>query len=428
MADDLNPGSDLGDVGELAGDLAIIESEETPEDKLEDMEETPEAPREEDEEEVEEEEEEQEDDEEEQEEEEDKEEEKDEEDEEEEDDEIRGDRPRFAQIRKEYPDIFKKFPDLRQIMIREERFSQVFPSVESAREAEEKSGFYDQFEASLVAGDPAPILKTLAENNVGSFKDVIDNFLPTVFALSRDAYFHVTQPVVVRALKATLDKGVATGDKNLILAARHVSKYLFGQDQVPEIRQQKGPDPESARLQHERESFFKERFAIVDADVNTQVQTELRQTVSRLISKEKSLTSYEKKALARDIIGELDRELASDDKHNRIMRDVWKRASQAGFTRNTTDRIAQTYLSRATGAIPKVAKRLISEALKDRRPAPTGKKTSQSERRPQHGQASRVPQSGPPRRTNRVPSAGEIDWGKTSDLDLISGRATLKRR
>src|SRR5215471_9558495 len=45
------------------------------------------------------------------------------------------DRPTMQELREAFPDLFKKFPSMRDVFYREQEFTQIFPTIEDAKEA-----------------------------------------------------------------------------------------------------------------------------------------------------------------------------------------------------------------------------------------------------------------------------------------------------
>src|SRR5439155_10821415 len=76
-------------------------------------------------------------------------------------------RPSFKDIKAKYPNLFKDFPDLREMFFREQGYSELFPTVEDAKEAHENSANYS-FLRELVEGGTTEN----TEEFLGAVKDI----------------------------------------------------------------------------------------------------------------------------------------------------------------------------------------------------------------------------------------------------------------
>jgi hypothetical protein len=337
-------------------------------------------------------------------------------------------RPSYRELKTEFPTIFRKFPGLRDAIFREQRYAETFPTVEEAQSAATKAENFDLLAAGLTQGDPELLLKELNTGDKDAFVKVAQNFLPELQKLDRDAYVKATFPVLEDLIRAAYNDGKATNDKNLMYAAGHLAKFVFGEAKIPEPRAKTGPHPAEVQLQEERNAHFQQRYQAFSREVNTEDQAELEKMASTGIpDPEKKLSAYVRKAIVRDSITELDEALLKDERLKNTLKTLWKSAANGGFTREHKASILNAHLARARQLLPGIRNKLVVEALATAAPkpgvtaAPQPDKKAEKRVLPDGGGGGK---SGVPRQY----AAKDVDWSKTSDLDILNDRPTLRKR
>jgi len=330
-------------------------------------------------------------------------------------------RPTYQELKKADPEIFKKVPGLKDIFFREQKFSETFATVEEAQVAARKSEDFDVIEASLLNGDPSLVFQQLARNAPQSVPLLVDNFLPAIQRLSKDLYVRATMPVLEDLIRITYNDGKRLNDKNLMYAAGHIAKHVFGEARIPEPRtQSSGPHPAEVQLREERNRHFNERYGTFNYELATESYTRLERIADRGINDpESKLNGFTRKAIAKEALAELDERLGEDQQLNQTLRQLWKRATVGGFTKEHKEAILNAHLSRAKQLLPGIRNRMVAEAL---------------------GQ--KVAKNGQQRQKRDIPSGGRgaaggnrmgrinprtIDWSKTSDEDILAGKVTTRK-
>ena len=345
----------------------------------------------------------------------------------EEEEEFQG-RPTLTDIKKVYPDIFKKFPDLRDVLFSEQKFREFFGTVDEAEEAAAKVGNFDLIESALLAGDSGPILEQLSNNAPESLELVIDNFLPSVMKQSQDLYLRATIPVIEQFLYTAYQHGKRTQDTNLMRSAQHAANFIFGKPEIPDpSRRGTGqPHPAEAQLQKERQEWARTRFSEASQEVSGEIDVELETEIMKGLDPDKKLSKRQRASLINDIKNEIDQTLSKDEAFGRQMRSLWQKAQTAGYPREQRASIKTAFLARAKALVPSVRTRLRAEWFGQTPPKEStdGKeKQNQSTHKTAIGQSGRPAGGGP----KRPPSPDQVDWNKTSDMDLIEGRFHRKR-
>lgn len=343
-------------------------------------------------------------------------------------------RPTLTDIKTKYPKIFKEFPELRDVIFREQEFSKNFGSVEEAEEAGTKARSFDAIEASLLGGDSSPIIEQLAKNDPEALAKVVDNFLPTVLKSSQDLYLRATIPVIEQLLHSAFNQGKSSQNANLMRSAQHIAQFIFGRPDIPDPSRRganTGPHPAEKKLQEEREQWAQQRFQEASQDINSAIDSELEAEIMKGLDPDKKLTDRQRSKLVEDIKNEIDAALGKDESFKRQMRSLWQKATTSNYGKEQRASIKSAFLARAKALVPSVRTRLRAEWLGERRPSGDGKDASKNKKQGQKQPVKKraLPSSGASagQGPKRPPSPRDVDYNKTSDMDLIEGRFHRKR-
>ena len=123
-----------------------------------------------------------------------------------------------------------------------------------------------------------------------------------------------------------------------------------------------------------------------------------------------------KKALVRQVISDIVEETAKDEAHHSRMQRLWSNAKRSSYASGHLSRIITASLERAKQVLPTYARKVREEH---------GIKVNNGEKKTLVARP--VGGSSPAPKTIRETNPRKIDWTKTSDEDVLSGKATLKR-
>ncbi len=306
-------------------------------------------------------------------------------------------------------DIFKKVPQLRDVIYREQEFSKVFNSVDDAKEAasntEVLSTLWKSVEAGTVDG-AVEVLKS-TDKHLDSFATKL---LPALKKISPDLYGKVLTNPVKLALKNMYIAGMKSKDKNVAYSAVHAYKHFFDTDDINEqIDFEEKPVAKTKaeeQLEEENKRLKSGRVTEFTNDIAEAVTHSLKGSIRKEVDKVKELATasdYTKKKLIDDIFTQIDNVLGSDNRHITGMNSLRKQAEGAGLTKDWKTRIITAYLVRARQSLSPV----IIKVMKD-----AGITAKEKEKKPV---------------TRFGPSAGGTGGGsnnKTVDKDAV--RAALK--
>jgi hypothetical protein len=231
-------------------------------------------------------------------------------------------------------------------------------------------------------------------------------------------------------LYAAIQQGTSGGDKNLAEAAKWIHNFVFGNPNVAKPNWNRDDRSDEEKIDPERQQFLRdkmnfERTRMEESmnEVSGSIVSEMRKVILKDLDPRNEMQPYMRKKLLEDIIQETGRILQKDQHHLRKMDSLWENLRQTGMRTGGKTRIKDTYLARAIQVLPSVRARLKAEALGHK-----VKNNGRTVHRPAGKQEREVKSERPAQfRTGKTPDAKKVDFNKTSDMDLIMGKATLKK-
>jgi hypothetical protein len=262
---------------------------------------------------------------------------------------------------------------------------------------------------------------------------VADNFLPTLLQKGGESlYLRATVPVIEQFLWTMTENGKATGNVNMVNAARHAANFIFGKPDVPDPNRRKGqegPHPAEQKLEAERKTWEETRFKEASSEVSTAIDSELDAEILKGLDPEKKLSPRQRASLLGEIKKEIDTTLSKDQAFGRQMKALWSKAAGASYPKDQRASIKSAFLARAKALVPAVRTRLRSEWLGEKAPVNDDKGNNSGNKNKEQVRKRSLPDAGRSGKTGpvRPPSPKDVDYTKTSDEDLIAGRFVRKR-
>ena len=327
-------------------------------------------------------------------------------------------RPSFKDLTTAFPDIFKKFPDLREIIGREHDFTEIFDSVDEAKEAVENSKDFSFFEEKVMGGDAKTFLNVIKDADKADLTTFVGNFLPALKELNADLYLETTAPLLIDALTSAYNDGLRANNDNLKNSALYIAKYLFndhrfatGEAKLPK-REAKTPEKneEQEAFEREKASFRRERFETASQDVESRVMEKL--TADLRSNLPEGVSDFTSKHIIEDIINECTSNLLANKLYLKDTERGWELAEKSNYDFSSKQRMINKIYNAYRQILPEVRRKVIHAA--------TGKKEERKETRPEPSGSSRGGTS------SARNSGKEVDYRKTSDEDLFSGKITYK--
>lgn len=329
-------------------------------------------------------------------------------------------RPSIQEIKKEFPEFFKKFPIFRDVVFREIEFTKVFPTIEDAKESLEDSLALTGLRNSVLAGKSEDIFDAIVETDKKAAERFALGFLSTLHSKDQALYSQAVSPLF-ETLCRTLGK---SSDENTRNAALVVANYLFGEngDDITNGKKTFTRNLEETedekKIKKEREEFESEKLKDFTGGVVQEMQLGLVRMITNGLDPDKSMSEYAKKTLIHDIIDQVDKALASDKGHMSVMNARWLRAKKEGLNLASKEKLVSAYLSRAKQVIPSIRDKARNDFLGVRAKS-SAKKAEEieekSERKKEVTSGSRSSSGG---RTVLKPSRDL--YHKMSDLDILN--------
>lgn len=278
--------------------------------------------------------------------------------------------PRKKEILKEYPDLFKKFPFLEKLMYRDREYTELFGSFDDAKEIAEKAEVFSNFETQLLSGNTEDVLRNVKEVDEKAFNIIVDDYLPTLAKVDKEAYFHVVGNLNKRLIMEMVEEANNTNNDDLKQAALLVNQFVFGTAKFtpPTNKVDRTKDEKVDEVEQERLSFTRERFEIARDDLQSQVDNTLRATISEYIDPKGNMSPYVKKNAVADAMKFLGESISSDSSIIKNLDRLWRASFEGKFSKESLNKIKSFYLSKAKPNLKNAILKARAEALKDSRP------------------------------------------------------------
>ena len=347
----------------------------------------------------------------------------------------------LTKIKEKYPDFAKtdEFKELRNAYYRETKYTELFPTIEDAKEAAENNETFNKLNNDLVNnGDPASLLMAVKEANPEAYKKLATGFLDTLAKMDNATFTEAVDPVIRRAARRIFDDGQRILKRNpesddgkaLVATARNIMQHFF---EDPDAINKEEPKPDTRLTEKERElsqrenAIKQERFQGAANLTISSVEKNLDKMILQGLDPDGKFNEFTRDTLVEKIKNGIKGQIDKDSLHVRKMGSLWKRAEAEGYSRDSLSRIVSAYLERARPIIPGVRNKFRSIAIKGRTPD-TDDNESNNERGPRivsRGRSGRAPENDGKTNLKRA-DPKKIDYAHTSDDDIFEGKVKLK--
>lgn len=272
-----------------------------------------------------------------------------------------------SDLKKAYPDIFKKFPDVKAALYRDQEYSDRFASPKDADTIIAKSKILDIIENDLlVEGNPTELLNTVKKNNPESFKKVAFSILPYLAEADKETYLELAAvPIkqLIRSMCAKFGK-----DTNEHKAALYVHRYFFDNtDVAAKVK----AEEKNVTTKSERELEYDKKIQAIDQRehdnffnaTNASYVARLTKEFRAGLESDDRLSDWLKGTLVEKGLADIKTQLNSDPRFKRQMESLWAQAKTSSYSNDLKSRIVTAALARAKSLVPKVRAKLIADAL-----------------------------------------------------------------
>lgn len=285
---------------------------------------------------------------------------------------------RRKEILKKYPNVFKDFPYLEAAYYREQQFTQVFPTIDEAKQASEAVTILKNFENEVMKGDTENILKSVKDNDPNSFNKLVDEYLPTLAKVDQNAYLHVVGNVAKQTIIGMIQEAQRLGIGNneqpgagapLQMAAQILNQFIFGSSQFQPPSNLSKPVKEEDKaketeLSKREQQFRNTQFESARTALNTRVTNQFKATIDANIDPNNSMTDYVKKTATREVEEELGKLLMQDTRFRTTVDKLWENVFNTNFSPDAVDKIRQAFIARGKVLLPSVLKKARNNAYR----------------------------------------------------------------
>jgi len=285
-------------------------------------------------------------------------------------------------IKKDFPDFFKKHPEVRAVIARERQFSEIYADPAEAQDASVKANTFDNIQDDLVnKGHSEELFSTIKRTSPEAFERLMKGILPAIRKVDEATHMKLVAVPLKRALRAALAQGIKKGDKNLQYAAMHVHNFIFEDD---DLNAKTDFEDESGVKKTKEQEDYEKKLQELDA----RDHIAFKNTVdAEFLSKTKAffmdgfdpdnlLSDWTKDKMFEDCLKELNRQVSKDPRHLRNIDMLWKQAKSQSYNSDSKSRIVNAALARAKQIIPDTRRRLYAEARNERKRKVEGKTKS----------------------------------------------------
>ena len=276
------------------------------------------------------------------------------------------------EILSKYPTIFKDFPYLEKAYYREQKFSEIYPSINDAKDAYEKAQTLDNFERKILAGDISTILSVVKSDNQEAFNKLVDGYLPTLQRTDERAWNHVISSVVKPIIYHMHKEGTETKDDDLTAAAAVLNKFFYNttkwEPHKPLTNGNGDGSPKQneaeTRLKAERDALFNERYTSARSDLSSRVESTFKKAIEKHIDPKSDMNDYVRKTAIREAYETLSESLSKDTRFKSVVDKAWRKAAENNFSKDSVEAIRRIINARAQTVLPTVIKKARTEALR----------------------------------------------------------------
>lgn len=322
-------------------------------------------------------------------------------------------RPGIKELKADFPDIFKKYPEMKDVIFREREFTSLFPTVDDAKEAVEDTEAFEIIRDAALTGDPMPVIDSLATTDKAAFRTFAVDFLNSVYKKDPEVY----QEAITPHFESLLRQAYKAGDENLRNSVANVAQWLFGDDGEAIAKGSKTLSKlgdlkkEQETLKTRKDNEFATNFRAAAGEISGSFERSVKSEALKGFDPDKIFSPLVREKLVEEIIRQLNNTLKDSKAHQTVMRARWKKAGQKGFSKEEKSKILSTLLARARPLIPKIREEVRQSALG---------KSGRSQTRMEPIKRSEKITPGRPPNSSNMRIVEKKDYRKMSDEEIIA--------
>lgn len=276
---------------------------------------------------------------------------------------------RRKDILTKYPKLFKDFPYLETAYYRDQKFTEVFPTIKEAEQAAADLRDYAELAGKIKSGDLESVITDIAKDQK-VFHKMVDNYLPLLAKVNSDAYHHIVGNLIKFTIKDMVDEAKGSNNESLKTAASILHQFVFGNTKwtPPTNLSTETTDPKQSAAETELEKKQREfnllRFNTAQTDVASRVDNAIKATVLMHIDPKKVMTDYIKDVAVEKALNKVGQLMNADTRFKSLLDKLWREAATKNFDRTSLDKIKGACVSKARTLLRPVIQTARNEALK----------------------------------------------------------------
>lgn len=288
---------------------------------------------------------------------------------------------RRKEILAKYPNLFKEFPYLEKAYYREQKYTELFPTINEAESAAEKAGTWDKFETELAEGNLSNILSALNESDKNTFYKVADTILDTIQEIDPGVATHIYSGVAKQIIELMVSAGSKEGQEGLKTAAHLVHQFLFGARDWEEhkpLHKAQPKDPRVDEVAKRERALVEKQFTAARDEIGNKINNSIKATIERNIDPKESMTAYVKDKAVEDVLKDVQEQMKADKRFQKIVTKLWENALRKDFNEESKTAIRSAVMAKAKQLLLPAIKKGRNKAL-----GATGRKSEREVVRPE---------------------------------------------
>lgn len=299
-----------------------------------------------------------------------------------------------------YPKFFKEFPGVERAMFREQKYSEIFPSIKDAESARDSLGVYQNVENDLQSGNIAPLLNAVKTGNEKAFKRIAGTFLNQIQKVDESSYYGIVNSVLKQALvgisKAAKEMDDPEQAEQYQLAAALVHKALYNTSKVTPFQMEVPDDkvdPKEEQLNQRELNYQREQLSRAVTAVDERLDRTVKTAIEKNIDPKQVMPEYLRGKAVEDTWNKLNRIISNDKRFVNYRDSLWREAAKDNYSERSLTAIRREILKKAQSILPDVIRQVRADAMKGLSRVPTRKLRKEESEQPNENRRSAAPRN-----------------------------------